>query len=132
MAAPVSHGGRRRRVVGGRSEKVVVRFTPEELAAVSLRAAAAGLTTPSYLAVTGLRPEGVAAADARSALINMTGARRVLAGVASNLNQLTHKLHGTGQVDASLPAVLEAVERIASRVESAIAELTTVVVGGGR
>ena len=89
MAAVVSQGQRRRRVQGGRTARVVVRFTVEELAAVSGRAVAAGLTVPSYLALAGLRPEGVEAADAKSALTNLVGVRRVLAGVASNLNQLT-------------------------------------------
>jgi hypothetical protein len=111
---------------------VVVRFTDGEYQAVAVRAVAAGLTVPSYLALTGLRPEGVAAADAKSALTNIAGARRVLAGVASNLNQLTHKLHGTGEVDAALPAVLAAVERVSVRVEDAIADVAAVVTGGAR
>lgn len=109
-----------------------VKFTPEELQAVSLRAVAAGLSVPSYLALTGLRPEGVDSADARSALTNIVGARRVLAGVASNLNQLTHKLHGTGELDDALPVVLVAVQRISIRIEDAVSEVSTVVTGRGR
>jgi len=111
---------------------VHVKFTAEEYQAVSARAVAAGLSLPSYLALTGLRPEGVAAADAKSALTNIVGARRVLAGVASNLNQLTHKLHGTGEMDAALPAVVAAVVRISARVDEAVAEVSAVVTGGVR
>lgn len=111
---------------------VQVKFTGEEYRAVVARAVAAGLTVPSYLALSGLRPEGVAAGDAKAALINVRGARRVLAGVANNLNQLTAKLHGTGEVDAALPAVVVAVERLMQRVDVAIAEVAAVVTGGAR
>lgn len=132
VTAPTTRRARRARVKGGRSESVHVKFTPEELQAVSLRAVAAGLSVPSYLALTGLRPEGVDSADARSALTNIVGARRVLAGIASNLNQLTHKLHGTGEVDDALPVVLAAVQRISIRIEDAVNEVSTVVTGRGR
>jgi hypothetical protein len=54
------------------------------------------------------------------------------AGVANILNQLTAKLHTTGQVDAALPAGIAAVERVMVRVDDAIAEVSAVVTGGGR
>ncbi len=97
-----------------------------------VRAVAAGLTVPSYPALLGLVPQGVAAGDAKAALINARGARRVLAGVANNLNQLTAKLHSTGDVDARLPAVVVATERVMARVDVAIAELAALVTGGRR
>lgn len=123
---------RRSRVAGGRQVRVNVKLTEAEYQAVTVRAVAAGLTVPSYLALTGLRPEGVASGDAKAALISARGARRVLAGVANNLNQLTAKLHATGEVDAALPAVVAAVERVMDRVDDAIAEVSAVVTGGGR
>jgi len=126
----VSTGHRRGRVHGGRTTRVVVRLTAREYQAVGTHAAAAGLTVPTYLAVTGLRPEGVNSADAKSALTNLVGTRRVLAGAASNLNQLTRKLHVTGEIDQALPAVLAAVERLAGRVEDAVEQIATLV--GGR
>ena len=118
--------------MGGRQVQVNVKLTEAEYQSVAARAIAAGLTVPSYLALSGLRPEGVAAGDAKAALINARGARRVLAGVANNLNQLTAKLHGTGEVDPALPAVVAAVERVMARVDDAIAEVATVVTGGSR
>lgn len=123
---------RRTRVAGGRQVRVNVKLTEAEYQSLTVRAVAAGLSVPSYLALTGLRPEGVAAGDAKAALINARGARRVLAGVANNLNQLTAKLHGTGEIDAALPAVVAAVERVLARVEDAITEVAAVVTGGGR
>ncbi len=104
-----------------------MRFTPEELASVSVRAVAAGLTVPSYLAVTGLRPEGVASADVRSALTNIAGVRRLLAGATTNLNQVTRKLHSSGEVDESLAVVAAAVERYAARADAVAATLSSVV-----
>lgn len=123
---------RRTRIMGGRQVQVNVKLTEAEYQSVVARAIAAGLTVPSYLALSGLRPEGVAAGDAKAALINARGARRVLAGVANNLNQLTAKLHGTGEVDPALPAVVAAVERVIARVDDAIAEVAAVVTGGSR
>jgi hypothetical protein len=112
--------------------QVNVKLTEEEYQSVTARAVAAGLTVPSYLALAGLRPEGVASADAKAALINARGARRVLAGVANNLNQLTAKLHATGELDEALPAVVAAVERTMRRVDDAISEISVVVTGGRR
>ncbi len=111
---------------------MVVRLTDREYEAVLARALAAELTVPSYLALCGMRPEGVAAADVKSSLTNARGARRVLAGVANNLNQLTAKLHATGEADPALPAVIAAVERIATRVDEAIADVAAHVTGGSR
>lgn len=123
---------RRTRVAGGPQVRVNVKLTEEEYESVSVRAIAAGSTVPSYLALSGLRPEGVAAGDAKAALINARGARRVLAGVATNLNQLTAKLHSTGELDAALPAVLAAVDRVMARVDDAIADVSAAVTGARR
>ena len=116
-------------MVGGRPIRVNVKLTEAEYQSVSARAIAAGLTVPSYLALVGLRPEGVAAGEAKAALINARAARRVLSGVANNLNQLTAKLHSTGETDAALPAVVAAVERVTARIDDAIAQVSTVVTG---
>jgi len=123
---------RRVRVSGGRPVQANVKLTEEEYQSVTARAVAAGLTVPSYLALAGLRPEGVTSADAKAALINARGARRVLAGVANNLNQLTAKLHATGELDEALPAVMAATERTMRRVDDAISEISAVVTGGRR
>jgi Bacterial mobilisation protein (MobC) len=123
---------RRRRVAGGRHVPVQVKFTAAEYQSVVARAVAAGLTVPSYLALSGLRPHGVASTDIKAALINARGARRVLAGVGNNLNQLTAKLHSTGEVDVALPAVVAAVERIAARVDQAVVDVAALVTGGAR
>lgn len=109
---------------------VQVKFTMEAYRAVVARAVAVGLTVPSYLAVTGMRPEGVDSADAKSTLTNLASTRRVLGGVANNLNQLTAKLHATGGADAALPTVIETVGRLSVQVEDAVVQVAAIV--GGR
>lgn len=118
---------RRRRVAGGRPVKVEVKLTEAEFEAVSLRAAAARLTVPSFLAVTALRPAGVGEGDARSAVTNLVAVRRILDGVATNLNQIAARLNSTGQVDGALPVVLDAVERITERADGAVREVSDAV-----
>lgn len=110
--------------------KVEVKFTEAEFEAVSLRAAAARLTVPSFLAVTALRPAGVGEGDARSAVTNLVAVRRVLAGVATNLNQIAARVNSSGQVDAALPAVLDAVDRMTERTGDAVRAVAGAV--GGR
>lgn len=67
---------------------------------------------------------------------NLRAIRRVNSGVANNLNQLTAKLHATGELDASLRAALEAAARISDRIEAAIERIGDLVDGrslhGGR
>lgn len=99
---------------------------------MAARAAESKQTVPSYLALTGLRPEGVASSDIKATLIVLRAIQRVNAGVANNLNQLTAKLHATGELDEALPAVVAAVERTMRRVEDAISEISAVVAGGRR
>ncbi len=123
---------RRVRVSGGRQVQVNVKLTEEEYQSVTARAVAAGLTVPSYLALAGLRPEGVASADAKAARINARGARRVLAGGANNLKQRTPNRHATGELDEALSAVVAATERTMRRVDDSISEISAVVTGGRR
>ncbi len=106
-----------------------MRLTPEEYERVAARAADITQTVPSYLALTGLRPEGVASSDIKGALINLRAIRRVNSGIANNLNQLTAKLHATGELDASLRAALEAAARISDRIEAAIERVSDLIDG---
>lgn len=131
MAGPTSDGQRRSRVDGGRRVRIVVRVTDGEYAQLARRAGAAALTVPSYLAVTGLRPDGVPIAETRSALTNLTAVRRLLIGATTNLNQLTAKLHATGELDPALPAVLAAVQRIAARTDQAVTDLAATLARPG-
>jgi hypothetical protein len=122
-------GSRRTRVSGGRKHRVVVRLTEDEYERIAARAAEIKQTVPSYLALTGLRPEGVAASDIKAALINLHAIRRVNSGIANNLNQLTAKLHATGELDAGLQAAVQAAARLSGRLEDAIGRMGQLVDG---
>ena len=106
-----------------------MRLTTEEYASLSARAAEIGHTVPSYLALTGLRPEGVASAEIKTAMVSLRSIRRVHAGIATNLNQLTAKLHATGELDRSLPEALDAIIGLTGHLEEAIQRVTQLVDG---
>lgn len=55
-----------------------------------------------------------------------------MAGVATDLNQLTAKLHATGDLDESLAAVVEALERISARTDDAVDHIAAGVRGRSR
>lgn len=104
-------------------------MTDQEYASVCARAAEIGHTVPSYLALTGLRPEGVASADIKTALISLRAMRRVHAGIANNLNQLTAKLHTTGELDHNLPTLLVTISGLSSHLDTAIDRVAQFVDG---
>ena len=112
--------------------RVVVRLTTDEYAGLSARAAEIGHTVPSYLALTGLRPDGVASADIKTSLICLTALRRVHAGIANNLNQVTAKLHTTGELDRSLPALVDAIADLTQRIDEAVDRVAQLVDGRSR
>jgi hypothetical protein len=104
MAAARSAGQRRTRLPGGRTVRIVVLVNPHEYGDLAVRANAAGLTVPSYLAAAALRNEPLPAAELRSALTGLTAARRLLAATAADLNTIA-----TADVDALLAKVDDAV-----------------------
>jgi hypothetical protein len=148
------NGERRRRRVegGGRPHQVKVRFTDEELARVKARAISAGLTPASYLAEIGqaARPgvvSGVLEASAngsggspggllveqgrtfgvlerRALAAELFSVRRLLVGVATNLNQLAKVANSTGrQEPVQVAAAAAAVSRYLSRLDAVVAAL---------
>ncbi|MCW2539683.1 MAG: hypothetical protein JWN95_1408 [Frankiales bacterium] len=117
---------------GGRKVRVVVRLTDDEFDRIAARAAEIKQTVPSYLALTGLRPEGVASSDIKAALIALREIQRVNAGVANNLNQLTAKLHATGELDASLRAAVGAAAGLSVRLDAVIGRVGQLVDGRRR
>jgi hypothetical protein len=117
---------RRERVPGGRSEVVGVRLTREELEVVTDRAAAAGLTEASYLAVLGLaRDQQAPAGSAGSAAANLewrnAAAAELLAlvrqvrGIANNLNQVTYYSHQDRRLHPKVEAAVEDVSGFLDR-----------------
>lgn len=149
---PVDGAGgvrRRRRVEhGGRPIKVTVRFTAEEFAPVAARAAEVGLTPASYLAEIGraarssraaddavaadaggsgglvaerVRPLGVL--ERRALARDLCSARRLLAGAANNLNQLTRVGNAVGELPPQVNMAAAVVTRYLRRFDAVLAVL---------
>lgn len=147
-------GARRRRRVepGGRQNQLLVRLTDEERARIEQRAAEMGLTPASYLAEIGQAavpagangsPEGDGANGAgdgarmvtevgrplrvlerRAVAAELMAVRRLLSGVATNLNQLARVANTTGHLNPSqLAAAAAAVIRYLPRLETVVAAL---------
>ena len=94
-------GRRRRREPGGRPHQVLVRFTEEEFAAVSLQAAAARVGVSHYVALRALESPGGGAVDLptmRSWTEELFGLRTQVVRVGTNLNQVALLLNGGGGV----------------------------------
>jgi len=95
-------GGRRRsRVEGGRPHKFTVRFTDEELEAVALKAAAARMSIPHYVALRALetpRGGGMDLAELQRAAVQIVNLRRSVRRTGQNVNQIARLLNGTGEV----------------------------------
>jgi len=95
-------GGRRRsRAEGGRPHKFTVRFTDEELQAVTLKATAARVSIPHYLALRALETPRGGAMDLRvlqewTVQVNML--RRGVRRTGANVNQIARLLNGGGGV----------------------------------
>jgi Bacterial mobilisation protein (MobC) len=118
-------GGRRRhRVEGGRPNKFTIRFTDEELEAVALKAAAARMSVPHFVALRALetpRGGGMDLAELQSWAVEMMNLRRGVRRTGQNVNQIARLLNGTGEVgrhaEESLVAVTEALRALDPLVE---------------
>jgi hypothetical protein len=108
-----------------RDLRVNARFNAEEYERVLANAAAARLAPQAWCAKAAAAP-GMAARiaaeeDERAALLTeLLGAHLQLRGASRNLNQVTAKLHGTGETPPELAAVLRHVDRVAERVDQLV------------
>ena len=136
---------RRTRLVGGRKTATVgVRCTAAELEDLRSRAGREGLSVPAYLmaAATGRRvisgrelerpaPVGGAAVSSAEELRTVAGelmaVRRIVSGVATNINQLAKVGNATGQVPAETGPALEAADRVLARVEVVVQAIKAAV-----
>lgn len=129
-----SKGRRQTRVPGGRRQRIVVKVTAQDAQDLEKRAAAAGLSVPAWLVAAGLAGRtsgggeglqlaGMSARERRAWAAEFVGARRLLRGVATNINQLAAGMNATGEVGEQLGAVLDLTRRVTARLDVVMTRL---------
>ncbi len=125
---PARSPRRRRRVVGGRQHRHEVKVTPEEEGQLLALALRYGVSIPKLLVESALA--GGAANAATHSLVRddvlaeLFRLHRVLAGLATNVNQMAKATNATGEVQAEMSVTLEAVRRLAFRIDDAVDALS--------
>jgi hypothetical protein len=118
--------GRRRRANAAvaRSHSHQVKVTPEEEGQLLIRAGQLNVTIPRLLVESALSSTpGETASDRRQVIAELFAVHRLLAAVSNNVNQMAKVTNATGQVHAELRATLDAVRRVAERVDVAVDRL---------
>jgi len=114
-------GGRRRsRAEGGRPHKFTVRFTDDELAAVTLKATAARVSLPHYLALRALETPRDGQIDLRALqewTVQMNMLRRGVRRTGQNVNQIARLLNGGGGVGRQAEETLAAATAVLRKLD---------------
>jgi len=109
---------RRRRVVGGRQHRHVVRVTPEEEARLLAKALAHHISVPKLLVESALAPStGETLTERHAAITELFAVHRLLAAVSNNLNQIARATNVTGEVHDELRATIAAVRKTSFRLD---------------
>ena len=114
---------RRRRQPGGRPHQHLVRLSDEEQVQILARARVAGVSVPRLLVEAALAGDAQTASERRALVAEFLAARRLLARVSNNVNQLAAAANATGEVPAELHATMHAVARVTARLDASVAEL---------
>jgi len=117
-------GWRRSRAEGGRPHKFTVRFTDDELESVTLKATAARVSIPHYLALRALETPRGGQIDLRVLqewTVQMNLLRRGVRRTGQNVNQIARLLNGGGgvgrQTEETLAAATAALRKLDPLVE---------------
>jgi hypothetical protein len=108
-----------RREPGGRHHQVKVRFSDEEFAAASARAAAAKISLARLLAEAALAGDAATASEKRAVVGELLAARRLAAAIGNNLNQLARVANSTGWVRPEVDGAAATAGRAVARLEAA-------------
>jgi len=92
-----------------------------EQAIVDARAGQAGVSVPRFLVEAGLAGDAASASQLRANAAELLAARRLVAAVGVNLNQLAKVANATGEVPAALEATMHATLRFLARLDAATA-----------
>jgi hypothetical protein len=120
--------GRRRRANapgGARGYAHKVKVTAAEEAVLARLAAEAGVSVPRLLVEAATAPApGVSATERREAIVELFTVSRVLAGVATNLNQLARQANATGEFPGQAAVVRERIRELVPRISRAVEDLS--------
>ena len=116
---------RRANAPGGRQHKHEVKVTAEEEGRLLRLALAQRVTIPRLLVETTLAAEtGETVTERRNAIAKLFELHRLLAAVSNNVNQIAKATNATGQRHSETDATLDAVRRVAERIDAAVDELS--------
>ncbi len=115
--------GRQRRRQGGRVHVVKVRLDDVEAAELARRAEKAGVSGPRFLVEAALVGDRQTVSERRALVTTLMAAKRQLAGVANNLNQLTRVANSTQRIPGEIPDALQRVARAADHLEDVAAQV---------
>lgn len=111
---------RRANVAGGRQHRHVVKVTPEEELRLLVLAGEHDVSVPRLLVESALAQRGETSVQRRAVIAELFAARRLLAAVSNNLNQVAKHANAGSEFPEDAAAALAAVRRIVPRLEAAV------------
>ena len=97
-----------------------MKVTEVEGDALAARAAELAVSVPRLLVESALAPVGEMASERRAAMVELFAARRLLAAVSNNVNQVAKATNATREVQADLVATLAAVRSVVFRIDECL------------
>lgn len=117
------HRGRQEAVRGGRPIVHKVKVLEDQEARLQQMAATQGVTVSRLLVEATLGVESWTITQRRELIAELLRARRALAGVATNLNQIAHFCNSEQRFTGDAARLLPAIEAATDRMTAAVAEL---------
>jgi uncharacterized protein (DUF1778 family) len=114
---------RRENVGGGRTQRVDVKVTVEEKAALIVRAAQQHVSVPRLMLESALSDGGETPADRRNLAVELLGIRTLLGAVSNNINQIARHANATGEFPDDAAAAVDAVKRLMVRIDQAVLQV---------
>lgn len=105
-------GGRRGRHPSGRHIRMSLRLSDTEDREIRRRASAAGVSPQRYLLEASLGGGRITVVDRGRRVDEFTLARRQLAGLATNINQLARRGNATGHIPAGTERAIRDIARV--------------------
>jgi hypothetical protein len=115
---------RRSRQVEPRPHLVKVKLSDAERLALEARAIRIGVSVPRLLVEAALAGSAQTLTERRALLGELFGARRLVAALGNNVNQLARVANSTGRVPEELAAAAGAVVRVTARLDAAVRDLS--------